>query len=187
MRWWEKQKLDGCEVCTRQKQSGVYFSQLPFRELAEIGWESGSQAIPSERARCSSLLVSSDLESIKVAITCGARDQRIVNYVLWLNMWTQNGLLDHSEYISWTPVNADAPPVWLECGCPRLVSECGWWNRRSRWNRRGTGVGHSHHHRRNYLCLNSHFLYGLSPSANRRFTCQSDNVDSYWRASLILS
>lgn len=39
MRWWEKQNLDGCEVCTRQKQSGVYFSQLPFRGLAEIRWE----------------------------------------------------------------------------------------------------------------------------------------------------
>lgn len=119
----------------------------------------------NSRARFSSLLVSSDLESIKVVITCG--DQRTVNDVLSLNMWTQKGLLDHCKYISWTPVNADAPPVWLECGCP--------------------GMGHSHHHRRNYLCLNSHFLYGLTLSANRRFTCQSDNVNSYWRASLILS
>lgn len=29
------------------------------------------------------------------------------------------------------------------------------------------------------ICALTHFLYGLSLSANRRFTCQSNNVDSY--------
>lgn len=45
-----KQKLDGCEVCTRQKQPGVYLSQLPFRGLAKIGGERGSQT-PGQDSR----------------------------------------------------------------------------------------------------------------------------------------